>query len=62
MTEKKPTTTEKAKSWIDRNRVLSGALAGFAAGTVVPGVGNVVGALGGALIGYGTVKEKEKGE
>lgn len=50
---------EKTKKWVDQNRVLSGAAAGFAAGTVVPGIGNLAGAIGGAAIGFLTKKEKE---
>lgn len=50
---------DKTKAWVDSNRVVSGALAGFAAGTVVPGVGNVAGAIGGALVGYVSHKEKQ---
>lgn len=50
---------ENAKKWADKNRVLSGALAGLAAGTVVPGIGNLAGAIGGAFIGYASSKEKE---
>lgn len=52
---------EKTKRWVDENRVVSGALAGLAAGTVVPGVGNVVGAVVGAGVGYWSTKEKRDG-
>ena len=50
---------EKTKKWADNNRVVAGALGGFAAGTVVPGVGNVVGAIVGAGVGYASSKEKQ---
>jgi dolichol kinase len=52
----------KTKKWADENRTVSGALAGFAAGTVVPGVGNVLGAVVGAGIGYASSKEKKAPE
>lgn len=50
---------DDTKSWVDKNRVVSGALAGLTAGTVVPGVGNVIGAIVGAGIGYASHKDKE---
>jgi outer membrane lipoprotein SlyB len=46
------TAWDKTKKWVKRNPTLSGALGGFAAGSIVPGVGNVVGALSGAVIGH----------
>ncbi len=46
--------------WVDNNRVIAGAVTGFAAGTIVPGVGNVIGAIAGAGIGYVSSKEKTK--
>ena len=49
---------EKTKKWVSENRVASGAIAGLTAGTVVPGVGNVLGAIVGAGIGYASHKEK----
>jgi len=53
---------EKTKEWVDKNRVVSGALAGFATGSVVPGVGNIVGAIVGAGVGFASSKEKETQE
>lgn len=50
---------DKAKAWVDKNRVASGAIAGLTAGTVVPGIGNVLGAIVGAGIGFASSKEKE---
>ncbi len=47
-------------AWVDDNRVIAGAVTGFAAGTIVPGVGNVIGAVVGAGVGYVSSKEKEK--
>lgn len=52
----------KTKAWANKNRTISGALAGFAAGTVVPGVGNVLGAIVGAGVGYASSKEKTRRE
>jgi outer membrane lipoprotein SlyB len=51
---------DKTKKWVNRNPTLSGAIAGFTAGTVVPGVGNVIGALGGAVIGHMAGQDKKK--
>jgi len=58
----KPPTSlwQRVKKAADENRTIAGAVGGFAAGTVVPGVGNVVGAIVGAGVGYFSQKEKEK--
>src|SRR5260370_4075690 len=39
---------ERTKAWADKNRTISGALVGGAAGIIVPGVGTVIGAIVGA--------------
>src|SRR5258708_6525602 len=39
---------ERTKAWADKNRTISGALVGGAAGTIVPGLGTVIGAIVGA--------------
>ena len=36
---------ERTKAWANKNRTISGALVGGAAGTIVPGLGTVVGAI-----------------
>jgi len=49
---------ERTKAWADKNRTISGALLGGAAGTIVPGIGTVIGTIVGAGIGFATSKEK----
>jgi outer membrane lipoprotein SlyB len=46
------TTWEKTKSWAKKNPTLTGAIAGGTAGSVVPGFGTFVGAIGGAVVGH----------
>jgi outer membrane lipoprotein SlyB len=57
----KKSVWQKTKDWAGRNPVIAGASVGFAAGTVVPGLGNVVGAVGGAIVGaiHGGTEEKK---
>jgi hypothetical protein len=50
---------EQTKAWVDKNRTISGALLGGAAGTIVPGLGTVIGAIAGAGIGFASSKEKK---
>ena len=50
---------ERTKGWADKNRTISGALVGGAAGTIVPGLGTVVGAIVGAGVGFASSKEKK---
>ncbi|MFL6831656.1 MAG: glycine zipper domain-containing protein [Xanthobacteraceae bacterium] len=50
---------ERTKAWADKNRTISGALVGGAAGTIVPGLGTVIGAIVGAGIGFASSKEKK---
>src|SRR5215471_9487384 len=51
---------ERTKAWADKNRTISGALLGGAAGTIVPGIGTVIGAIVGAGIGFASLKEKKR--
>jgi len=51
---------ERTKGWADKNRTISGALVGGAAGTIVPGLGTVIGAIMGAGIGFASSKEKKE--
>ena len=61
--EVKPVSTwERTKAWADKNRTISGALVGGAAGTIVPGLGTLIGAIVGAGVGFASSKEKEKKE
>ena len=58
--EEKKTWWQKTKDWAKNNPTLAGAAVGFGAGSVVPGVGNVVGAIGGAVVGHLHGKDKER--
>ena len=49
---------EQAKAWADKNRTISGALLGGAAGTIVPGIGTVIGTIVGAGVGFASSREK----
>ena len=54
---------DRTKAWADKNRTISGALVGGAAGTIVPGLGTAIGAIVGAGVGFASSKEsKEKKE
>ena len=64
LAETKPAETkpadlwEQTKAWADKNRTISGALLGGAAGTIVPGIGTVIGTIVGAGIGFASSREK----
>src|SRR5262245_25082048 len=51
---------EQIKAWAHKNRTISGALVGFAAGTIVPGIGSVIGTIVGAVVGFASSKEKKE--
>jgi gas vesicle protein len=51
---------DRTKAWADKNRTISGALVGGAAGTIVPGIGTVIGAIVGAGVGFASSKEKKE--
>ena len=53
---------DRTKAWADKNRTISGALVGGAAGTIVPGLGTLIGAIVGPGVGFASSKEKEKKE
>ncbi|HEY9360454.1 MAG TPA: glycine zipper domain-containing protein [Xanthobacteraceae bacterium] len=53
---------DRTKAWADKNRTISGALVGGAAGTIVPGLGTLIGAIVGAGVGFASSKEKDKKE
>ena len=46
-------------AWYQRNKVLAGAAAGFVAGSVVPGLGNLVGGIAGAFIGPAVISDEK---
>jgi hypothetical protein len=50
---------ERTRAWVDKNRTISGALVGGAAGTIVPGLGTAIGAVVGAGIGFASSMEKK---
>jgi hypothetical protein len=51
---------DRTKAWVDQNRTIAGALVGGAAGTIMPGLGTVIGAILGAGIGFASSKEKKE--
>src|SRR5262249_1926167 len=51
---------DRTKAWADKNRTISGPLVGGAAGTCVPGIGNVTGEIRGAGGGFATGKKRKK--
>jgi hypothetical protein len=51
---------EQTKAWVDKNRTISGALVGGAAGTIVPGLGTAIGVIVGAGIGFASSMEKKE--
>ena len=51
---------DRTKAWADKNRTISGALVGGAAGTIVPGLGTMIGAIVGAGVGFASSKEKKE--
>jgi len=58
---KLPGLWDRTKAWADKNRTISGALVGGAAGTIVPGFGTLIGAIVGAGVGFASSKEKKEG-
>jgi hypothetical protein len=60
-TETKPVGLwERTKAWAHKNRTISGAVIGFAAGTIVPWIGTVIGTIVGAGVGFASSKERKK--
>lgn len=51
---------DKAKKLASENPVLTGALGGGAAGSIVPGIGTLAGAVTGAVIGFLHKEKKDK--
>jgi len=45
-------------AWYQRHKVLSGALVGLAAGSVVPVIGNLVGVVIGAIVGPAVIDDE----
>jgi gas vesicle protein len=47
-------------AWYNKHRVLTGVILGFTAGSVVPGLGNLVGAVAGAIVAPMIIEEETK--
>ena len=56
------TTWEKTKDWAKRNPTVAGAITGFGAGVVVPGLGSVAGLVTGGVIGFLVGQEQDRRE
>ena len=49
-------------AWYHKNKGTAGALAGFAAGSVVPGLGNIIGAVIGSFVGPMVINDEPADE
>ncbi len=56
------TTWEKTKDWAKRNPTVSGAITGFGAGAVLPGLGSVAGLMAGGGVGFLVGQEQDRRE
>ena len=56
------TTWEKTKDWAKRSPTVAGAITGFGAGVVVPGLGSVAGLVAGGVIGFLVGQEQDRRE
>jgi hypothetical protein len=56
------TTWEKTKEWAKRNPTATGAISGFGAGSVLPGLGSVAGLVAGGVIGFLVGQEQDRRE
>ena len=56
------TTWEKTKDWAKRNPTVAGAITGFGAGVVLPGLGSVAGLVAGGVIGFLVGQEQDRRE
>jgi hypothetical protein len=56
------TTWERKKDWAKRNSTAAGAVTGFGAGAVVPGLGSVAGLLAGGVIRFLVGQEQDRRE
>jgi hypothetical protein len=54
------TLWNQTKAWAARNRTISGALVGGAAGVILPGVGTLIGAIVGAGVGFASSRERRE--
>jgi Glycine zipper len=51
---------DRTKAWANQNRTIAGTLVGGAAGTIIPGLGTLIGAIVGAGVGFASTKEKKQ--
>ena len=51
---------ERTKTWVDQNRTISGAIVGGATGTILPGIGTLIGSILGAGVGFASSKERKE--
>ncbi len=56
------TTWEKTKDWAKRHPTAAGAITGFGAGSVVPGLGSVAGLVAGGVVGFLMGQEHDRRE
>lgn len=54
------TTWDKMKDWAKRNPTVAGAIGGFGAGSVLPGLGSVAGVVAGGVIGFLVGQEQDR--
>ena len=56
------TTWDNMKDWAKRNPTTAGAIAGFGAGTALPGLGSVAGLVAGGVVGFLVGQEHDRRE
>jgi len=56
------TTWDKTKDWAKRNPTVAGAITGFGAGSVLPGLGSVAGLVAGGVVGFLVGQEQDRRE
>jgi hypothetical protein len=56
------TMWEAMKDWAKRNPTVAGAITGFGAGVVLPGLGSVAGLVAGGVIGFLVGQEQDRRE
>lgn len=54
------TTWDKTKDWAKRNPTVAGAITGFGAGSVLPGLGSVAGVVAGGVVGFLVGQEQDR--
>ena len=54
------TTWETTKDWAKRNPTIAGAIIGFGAGVVLPGLGSLAGLVAGGVVGFLVGQEHDR--